>query len=132
MTGASIVGELLRTTAAITEIVPAERIKGGRLPDGIALPALLVRTTSSLDRQNLKRSATTRRKDRVSVTVRAENYRDQGAVIELVRTTLGGLVADIGGGKRAAILTAGTGPDLAGPADTFEQTQDFRVSFDAA
>ncbi|NYT43106.1 hypothetical protein HZY97_20190 [Sphingomonas sp. R-74633] len=131
MTGASIIGELLRSTAAITAVVPAERIKGGRLPDGIELPALLVRTTSSLDRQNLKRTATTRRKDRVSVTVRAATYREQGAVIELVRTTLGGLVADIGG-KRVPILTAGTGPDLAGPADTFEQTQDFRVSFDAA
>jgi hypothetical protein len=30
-----------------------------------------------------------------------------------------------------SILTAGTGPDVAGPNDSYEQTQDFRVSFDA-
>lgn len=28
-------------------------------------------------------------------------------------------------------VAAGVGPDVGGPADSFEQTQDFRVSFDA-
>lgn len=131
MTGASIVGELLRASAALGVVVPAAQIKGGRLPEDITLPALLVRTVSVIDRQPLKRGATNRRTDRVAVTVRAASWREQLAIIELVRTICAGRTGDVGGGKRVSILTAGTGPDLDGPGNSFEQTQDFRVSFDA-
>jgi len=131
MTGVTIIGALLRADASLLAVVPADRIKAGRLPDGVALPALLVRTVSSIDRQTLKRGVTVRTTDRVSVTVRAASYRDQRAVIEMVRAACAGRVGDIGGGSRVSILTAGTGPDVNGPANSFEQAQDFRVSFDA-
>lgn len=131
MNGATIVGELLRASAALTVVVPAERIKGGRLPEGSDLPAVLVRTASSVERQTLKRGATTRTVDRVAVTVRAASWREQTAIIALLKTVCAGRVGEVAGAKAVAIITAGTGPDLDGPGGSFEQTQDFRVSFDA-
>lgn len=131
MTGVDIVGNLLRDDPALTALVPIERIKAGALPDGIALPSLLIRTVSSVDRQQLKRGDTTRVIERTSVAVRAASYREQRAVIALVKRCCAALSGDIGGGSSVSILTAGTGPDVAGPANSFEQTQDFRVSFDA-
>ena len=131
MTGADIVGALLRARPAVVAIVPAESIMMGALPDGVALPALLVRLVSSVERQPLKVGETVRVVDRIAVTVRAASYREQRAVIALVKSCCRGCTGDIGGGSRVSILTAGTGPDVAGPANSFEQTQDFRVSFDA-
>lgn len=131
MSGTDIVGALLRAYPALTAVVPVAQIKAGALPDGIPLPALLVRTVSSIDWQPLKLGATNRTIDRTSVTVRAASYREQCAIIKLVAKCCAGRVGDIGGALRVAILTAGKGPDMAGPANSFEQTQDFRVSFDA-
>ena len=97
----------------------------------MTLPALLVRTVSVIDRQPLKRVGLVRRTDRVSVAVRAENYRDQVEAIRLIRKCCSGRTGNIGGGLNVSVLTAGTGPDINGPGNTFEQTQDLRVSFDA-
>jgi hypothetical protein len=130
MTGVEIVGALLREHPALVELIPIERIKAGSLPDGIPLPALLLRTVSSIDRQWLKRGSFWRVTDRVSATVRAESYAEQIAIIKIVKRHCGGLTGNIGGAERVSILTAGTGPDVGGPANSFEQTQDFRVSFD--
>jgi len=131
MTGADIIGALLLADAAVTNRVPVGRIKAGRLPEGVDLPALLVRVISIVDRHALVRSGWERRTARVSVTVRAASYRDQSEIIELVRQCCAGRVGNIGGGTRVSILTAGTGPDVSGPGNSFEQAQDFRVSFDA-
>jgi hypothetical protein len=132
MTGVEIVGAILRDHPALLERIPVERIKAGSLPDNVALPALLLRTVSSIDQQWLKRGDVWRVTDRVSVAVRAASYADQIAIIQLVKRLCGGLTGNIGGALRVSILTAGTGPDVGGPANSFEQTQDFRVSFDAA
>jgi hypothetical protein len=131
MTGVDIVGALLQAGADLVERVPADRMKAGKLPDNVMLPALLVRLVSSVDRQVLKPGAKTRRSDRVAVTVRAASYRDQVEIIELVRRSCAGKAGAIGGASAVAVLTAGTGPDVIGPASSFEQTQDFRVGFDA-
>lgn len=131
MTGVDIVGALLRESSEMTAMIPEERIKAGVLPANIALSALLLRQISGVDRQPLKRGVFTRVTDRVAVTVRASNYRDQRAAMKLVRKICAGRIGNIGGGTRVAILTAGLGPDVAGPADSFEQTQDFKVSYDA-
>ncbi|QEH81188.1 hypothetical protein EIK56_25130 [Sphingomonas sp. C8-2] len=131
ITGAKIVVTLLRDHTPLTAIVPASGIKLGRVPSG-PLPVIVVKTVSVIERQALKRGATVLRTDRVSVTVRTASYRDQVDIIELIKSACAGRVGDIGGGTSVSILTAGTGPDLDGPGDSFEQTQDFRVSFVAA
>lgn len=131
MTGVDIIGTLLRDDADVLNLVPEANIKAGRLPDGVTLPALLVKTISSVERQTLKRGPTTRTIDRVSVTVRAASYREQRLAMKLVTNCCAGLTGDIGGALRVSILTAGTGPELDGPGNSFERTQDFRVSYDA-
>lgn len=130
-TGVDIVGDLLRADTTLIAKVPAARIKAGALPDGTPLPALLIRSVSSVELQPLKRGAAVRTTDRISATVRAASYREQREVIALVKSACAGLTGNIGGGLRVSILTAGTGPDLRGPGDSYEQAQDFRVSFDA-
>lgn len=130
MTGAEIIGELLRGYQPLIAVVPAAQIKGGRLPPGVALPALLVRTVSSKERSRLKRGATVRMDDRISVTVRARSYKEQGAILDLAVDACADRIGPIAGSERASVLTAGRGPDLSGPGDSYEQAQDFRVSFD--
>lgn len=131
MTGVDIVGALLRADAALVALVPIERIKAGRLPDSVPLPAVLLRVASSVDHQFLKRTGMVRRTQRVAATVRAASYREQVQVIGMIVEICADRTGDLAGAKRVAILNAGLGPDVNGPADSFEQTQDFRVSFDA-
>jgi len=132
MTGVHIIGHLLMNNADLVAAVPIERIKAGALPDAIALPALLVRLVSSVERQSLRRGEVVRTTERISVTVRANSYREQTRIVQLVKNTCAGRTGAIGGGQSVSVLTAGTGPDVLGPASSFEQTQDFRVSYDAA
>jgi hypothetical protein len=131
VSGNDIIGALLQADADLTAVVLPKSIKAGRLPDDTPLPALLVRTVSVVERHLLKRSGWERTTARISVAVRTVNYLQQEQVIKLVRRCCAGRTGNIGGGTRVSILTAGLGPDVNGPGDTFEQTQDFRVSFDA-
>jgi hypothetical protein len=132
MSGVEIIGGLLRAYEPLTALVATASIKAGKLPDKVALPAILLRSVSVTDRQRLARAPLRRSTERVSVAVRAEDYRDQKEVIRLVRQCCADRTGDFAGCFRVSILTAGTGPDVGGPANSFEQTQDFRVSFDAA
>jgi hypothetical protein len=131
MSGTDIIGQLLLGSAELLRRVPADRIKAGAIAPDISLPALLVRTESSVDRQRLKQGATIFSIERISVTVRAASYRDQVAIIRLVRAACTGERRAIAGATNVSVRTAGKGPDMPGPAKSFEQAQDFRVSFDA-
>ena len=132
MTGIDILGELLLADAALIAAIPPARIKAGALPENVVLPALLVRTISNVERQMLKRAATVRTVERISVAVRAIDYDEQRAAMALVVKACAGKTGSFAGADNVSVLTAGRGPDLRGPGNTFEQTQDFRVSFDAA
>lgn len=129
MSGIEIIGELLRADAALIATVPVDRIKAGQLPENEPLPALLVRTISVVDSQPLKWGATVRSAARIAVTVRAASYREQIEIIRLVRAACAGKLGAIAGAERVSVRTAGTGPDVVGPGNTFEQTQDLTVSF---
>jgi len=129
--GATIIGAVLQAYAPLLALVDRDSIKGGRLSGDEPLPALRVRTVSVVDRKRLKRSTTRRCTDRVSVTVRAVSWAQQRAVIGLVADAGADRTGKIGGGLNVSILLAGRGPDVDGPGDTYEQTQDFRVTYDA-
>lgn len=124
MSGVSIIGALLQADASITAT-----IKAGQLPDGVALPALLVRSVSMAERVTLTRGNYVRVKERVSVTVRAASYREQRSLLKLTRDACAGEFGNIAGFENASVINAGTGPDVIGPGNTFEQTQDFMTSF---
>ncbi len=129
MSGTKIIGDLLLADAAVLDKVPADRIKGGQLPDAIALPALLVRKISGVERVHLQRVGSVRMTERIEVTVRAESYREQETIIRLVRNACAGVTGTKSGFDGVYVENAGTGPDLIGPATTFEQSQDFKVGF---
>lgn len=131
MCGVEILGELLTQYEPLIEVLPADNMKGGVLPDGIALPALVLKSVSLTDRQPLKWGPLVRSTERVAVAVRAASYEQQKALIRLIRSCCSGRTGNIGGGLNVSIRPAGTGPDMNGPANSFEQTQDFRVSYDA-
>lgn len=129
MTGVDIVGALLRAEAAERPVAP-DSVKAGMLPEGMALPALLVRSVSTIERLRLKRGTVVRTVERVSVTVRAASYREQVAIMKWARARCSGWVGNMAPAERISILFAGIGPDLLGPGNSFEQGTDFRVSFD--
>lgn len=129
MTGVDIIGALLLADDAILAKVAEASVKAGQLPDDVILPALLVRLTSGVERLQLKRIGRILMVDRVSVTVRAASYIDQTDIIQLVKDACAGRTGSVGGGENVSIINAGTGPDLPGPGNTFEQTTDFRVSY---
>jgi hypothetical protein len=131
MSGVAIIDALLGAHAPLLAVVPREATKQGRLPDKTPLPALLIRTTASNEWQALTRGDVVPTTDLVSVAVRASSYRQQKAVMKLIVAACAGRTGTIAGFNNVAVLTAGAGPDVAGPADSYEQTQDFRVSFDA-
>lgn len=130
-TGTDIIGALLLADAELIALIPAPRIKSGVLPDGIDLPALVVQETSQVERQTLVRGSKVRMIDRVSVTGRFNSIRERKTIMEMVKTICAGRTGTIADMENVSILTAGRGPDLLGPADSFEKTQDFRVSYDA-
>lgn len=132
MSGVTIVGELLTAPAPVALLKEAGQVKEGRLPDGVRLPAILLRSISLVERLTLKRGSIVRVTERVSVTVRAGSYREQKTLIKLIRNSCAGRTGTIAGFDRVAVLSAGTGPDLIGPGNSFEQTQDFSVSYDQA
>ncbi len=129
MTGADIIGALLRDYPPLVEIVPVERIKGGRLPLGTPLPAILVKTISSVERQALIRGPSVPTTDRVQVTVRAASWDEQITIVDLVVDACADRTGAMDDTDAYAVLSAGRGPDIEGPGDSYEQSQDFRVSF---
>lgn len=132
MSGALAVTQLLTDAPALANRDPAASIALGRADTGAGLSLLLVRTVSSVERQPLKRAGWVRRTERVSVAIRAASYREQKALLEIVNAVCVGPKGDVlSTARNVSILSAGVGPDVDGPGDSFEQTHDFRVSFDA-
>ena len=130
MTGDEIVANLLRDYAPLTAIVETRAIKTGALPDPAPIPSVLVTVVSSVDRQQLERNPVVHVTDRVAVKARARNHAERREIIRLVRKCCAGMIGDIGGGLNVVIQTAGQGPDLSGPGNSYEKAQDLRVSFD--
>ncbi len=131
MSGVTIIAALIEADAPLLAAVPIAQIKAGRLPDNTPLPGLLIRHVSMVEQQHLRRGNVVHTIERISVAARADYYQQPAQILKLVRTACAGKTGTIAGFANVAVLTAGTGPDVNGPANSFERTQDFRVSFDA-
>lgn len=128
--GCTIVGTLLRNYSGLVGIVPTANIKEGATPKGASLPLVLLENVSSVEpNQPLSRPDALLTVDRVAVTIRAASVRERKVIRWLVVRACAGKTGDIAGAKNVAILTAGAGPDLRGPGDSFDKTQDLRVSY---
>ena len=129
--GIEIIGTLLREFSGFTTILPAANIKPGALPDNAPLPALLIRSISTPDRPLLDGTVRAPTFERVSVMVRAGNYREQRAIMRLVKTCCAGKIGEVPDVTRWSVTPAGKGPDLRGPGNSFECTRDFKVFYRA-
>jgi hypothetical protein len=130
MDGADIIGTLLRNDEAVIAKVIAPQIRLGRLAEDAPLPSLLGRTISVVERIKLKRTGKIRMTERVAVTVRAASYRDQVTIMKLLPAACAGKTGDFGAATGVSVQNAGVGPDVDGPGNSFEQTVDFRVSYE--
>jgi hypothetical protein len=128
MTPVEIVSVLLLADADVVAAVAPGMVKAGRLPDNAVLPALAVREISRIERLKLRRTGKVRETSRVQVTVRANSYREQKAIVDLVIRACAGRTSAASVPEPFAITNAATGPDLIGDAGIFEQPQDFRVT----
>lgn len=130
MSGVQVIGELLNASAAVLAAVPTDQIKGGVLPPGFKLDAILVRSVSTVFDQPLKRGATRRARERVQVTALAATYAGQDAILKLVRSACDGKRGDLAGVTDVSVLLGAAGPDLFYDAESiFEGSQDFMVSY---
>lgn len=132
MSGAHSIAKLLTDAPALAAWEEPVSIGLGRMAPGTGLPLLLVRTVSLIERQPLKRGGWVRMTERVSVAIRAKSYRDQKAFLRIINGVCVGPKGDVlDDARNVSILSAGVGPDLDGPQNSFDQTHDFRVSYDA-
>ncbi|WP_416463964.1 hypothetical protein [Sphingomonas sp. VDB2] len=130
MRGVEIVGTLLRDYAPLIAIIPAASIKEDMLPENQF--GIVLKSVSLTDRQTLSREPLVRSVERVSATVRAGSVIDRDARLVLVRRCLTLWTgSSLGDAQRISVLSAGAGPSLLGPGNSFERTHDFRVFYDA-
>lgn len=134
MSGASIVGTLLRANAALIAVVPAAKIFNGVIPITTTLPAISIAEVDAVETRTVRMSAddvlTT---SRIQVTVQAKSYATQKQVIELVRKALPHTRGTVGSYWVDSILPDSAGPDMQDTDTTiYMQSRDFRVTFAAA
>jgi hypothetical protein len=130
MSGVEALGEVMTADAPLLAVVPAARMRGGDLPQGITLPAIVAVSVSGVDRSVITASGKRRVTERVSATVLANNYEELKAIIRLVRTACADKRGDFGGVTDVSITTDVRGPDMRSDDNSiWFQSQDFSVSF---
>src|SRR5688572_15144732 len=112
MSGAAIVGTLLRANAALIAVVPAAKIFNGVIPINTVLPAISITEVSAVDTRTLRMTETPLITSRVQVTVQTKNYAQQKQVIELIRKALPHTRGTVGSYSVDRILPDSAGPDM--------------------
>lgn len=129
MTGAEIIGSLLLNHLPLLAVVPLAGIKADRLDEPTPIPALLVTDISFRQRRTLRRGEQVRVTERIRVTVRAKTADQRRQVMELVWSCCSDWTGNMDGVTGIAVLEDGRGPGLVGVGNSFEQAQDFLVSY---
>lgn len=130
MNGVAAIRQLLASNAALTALVPSNRIGAGVLPQGTTLPALSVTLVSSVDRNIPQPGANRRVTDRVQVTVLAANYPQQRQILAAVKKAAADTMPTVSGITDVVAHTDSTGPDFMDEKATiYMGSQDFRVSY---
>lgn len=129
MSGVVILHTILTANAALTDVVPADRIIGEDLPDKTDIPAISIETVSSVDRKVVAPGALRRVTERVQVTVHAKDSTQRLALIGLVRRAAAGVLGHFDEFTRVSVQTEGQGPDFTGDTGIRMRMQDFMVSF---
>lgn len=130
MNGVVAIRQLLVGNAALVAAVPSSRIRAGVLPLATDLPALGIRSVSSIDRNIIAPGSTRRVTDRVQVTILAADYPELKEVTRLVKDAGADTFPTVDGISDVVVHTDGQGPDFMDEnATIYAGTQDFRISY---
>lgn len=132
MSAVAIVQALLKAHAPLLAILPADRIRAGKIPANVPLPAISVSEVDGYERETIaRRQATSNMVSRVQVTVVAESYGAQKALIQATKLGAGVHTGTVAGFSVKSVLPGGVGPDLNNLDNDgiYEQSRDFLVTF---
>jgi len=119
---------LLAQNATLTAQVPAARIIGGVLPQGIALPAISVMHVSTV-RPSFVAASAGMSIARVQVTIFAATYATQKSIMALIRAALPRSRGSVNGVAVESIIPDTEGPDATDDAGLYIGSIDYRVTY---
>jgi len=130
MNGIAALRQILAGTAAVTALVPATRIIGGDLPQGVALPAIGITRVSQVDRRLIAKGDTRRVTERIQATVMAKTYPEAEEIRRTIKNAADYQSPAVAGISEVVVLAEGAGPDFTEDEVSIPmQMQDFMVSF---
>lgn len=120
---------LLMNDAALTAIVPADRIASD-LPQGVALPAISVLHISTTYRHTIASDGHDQCRSRVEVVVHAKSRPSQKAILKLARAALPRTHGVVNGVPVDSILKGDVNPDFRNDEiGSFIGSQDFFITY---
>jgi len=133
MNGIAALRQILAGTAGVTALVPATRIIGGDLPQGVELPAIGITRVSQVDRRPLAQGAMRRVTERIQATVMASTYPQAEEIRRTIKNAADYQTPGVNGISEVVVLAEGVGPDFTADEVSIPmQMQDFLVSFNEA
>lgn len=130
MDGIAVIRSLLVASVDLVADVPADRIIGGTLPTGVALPAIAITRVSMVDRNILSPGADRHVTERVQVTVLAKNYPSLRRVLRKVKAAAADQIGEFSGLTNVTVHTDGAGPDFMDEQASIHMgEQDFLVGY---
>ena len=128
MSDVKAVRYLLANSATLIAQVPAARIIGGVLPQGMALPAISVMHVSTV-RPSFVAASAGMNIARVQVTIFAATYATQKSIMALIRAALPRSRGSVNGVAVESIIPDTEGPDATDDAGLYIGSIDYRVTY---
>lgn len=128
MSDVKAVRYLLANNATLIAQVPAARIIGGVLPQGMALPAISVMHVSTV-RPSFVAASAGMSIARVQVTIFAATYATQKSIMALIRAALPRSRGSVNGVAVESIIPDTEGPDATDDAGLYIGSIDYRVTY---
>lgn len=128
MSDVKAVRYLLANSATLIAQVPAARIIGGVLPQGMALPAISVMHVSTV-RPSFVAASAGMSIARVQVTIFAATYATQKSIMALIRAALPRSRGSVNGVAVESIIPDIEGPDSTDDAGLYIGSIDYRVTY---
>lgn len=128
MSDVKAVRYLLANSATLIAQVPAARIIGGVLPQGMALPAISVMHVSTV-RPSFVAASAGMSIARVQVTIFAATYATQKSIMALIRAALPRSRGSVNGVAVDSIIPDIEGPDATDDAGLYIGSIDYRVTY---
>lgn len=132
MTGPLVVRSVLVAETGVTDLVPATRIIADDVaPQGMALPLVLLKHVSGVDRKPLTLGSTVFSRRRVQCEIHASNEADRRAIKKAIRAAgLNNPFPTYSGLLNVTLHTEGEGPDFYVEATSVRiGEQDFIVTY---